>query len=72
MDKDSGEVVARTSVRLCGLGVAAKALGVHRKHLRLVVLGERPSAALLERVREQFPALLAPGGKTWKEAGLQV
>ena len=66
---------ARRSVRLVGIGAAARALGnaqpgrvgVTPAHLRAVCLGERRSDRLLAEVRERFPGLLAPGGATWRE-----
>lgn len=66
---------AHLRVRLAGIGEAARALGnaqpgrvgVSTAHLRAVVLGERRSDRLLAEVRERFPALLAPGGVTWRE-----
>ncbi len=61
------EAVAERGVRLKGVGKAAADLGVTSQHLRLVVMGKRPSRDLLWRVQVRFPALLAPGGKTWGE-----
>lgn len=62
-------VIARAvpGVLFKGIGSAAAELGVTPQHLRLVVMGERPSKRLLEDVRERFPGLLAPGGGTWDE-----
>lgn len=60
---DRMTVRAERSVRLVGIGGAAARLGVTEGHLRMVVRGERPSARLLERVRLEFPGLLAECGE---------
>lgn len=75
MRQEQAAPQARMRLRLVGLGAAARALGnaqpgrvgVSTAHLRAVVLGERRSDRLLAQVRERFPALLAPGGMTWRE-----
>lgn len=44
--------------RLAGIVRAAKALGVTRQHLRLVLRGERVSPRLLYSVGRRFPHLV--------------
>lgn len=43
---------------LKGMSQAARDLKVSRQHLRLVLLGERKSVRLLQKVRELHPELL--------------
>lgn len=77
--KKNQTVAASNRVVLRGISEAARVLtngnggvGVSMHHLRKVVLGVRTGRSLLEQVRARFPGLLAPGGKTWKEAGYDV
>lgn len=44
---------------LKGMSQAARDLKVTRQHLRLVLIGERKSKKLLQKVRELHPELLA-------------
>lgn len=44
---------------LKGMSQAARDLKVSRQHLRLVLIGERKSKRLLQKVRELHPELLA-------------
>lgn len=50
--KKAGRVDSLRSVRFPGLMNAAKALGVHRNHLYLVLSGQRTSHRLLARYHQ--------------------
>lgn len=67
--------VARAGRMFHGLPAVAEQLnnghggkGVSWRHLKMVLIGTRPSASLLAQVRERFPQLLPANGKPWNRA----
>ena len=56
--KNPPKITLTADGRRLGISKIAKALGVHRNHLRYVLIGERQSASLMRKVEEQYPFLL--------------